>query len=49
MYNADVTILADNVKGVRTCEDLDDSVPRAFVLADTVSDQTVNIMNLQFK
>ena len=49
MYNADVTILADNVKGVRTSEDLDDSVPRAFVLADTVSDQTVNIMNLQFK
>ena len=46
MLNADVTILADSVKGAAGSEELMDSAPQAFVMADTVKDQNSNIMNL---
>ena len=49
MLNADVTILADSVKGAAGSEELMDSAPQAFVMADTVKDQNANIMNLVFR
>ena len=49
MLNADVTILADSVRGARSSEELVSTVPRVFVMADTVRDLNVNIIHMVIK